>query len=192
VILNLLWPLAFAAGAVISRVAPSFRPWRGFRTGVAILTFASIFISGGEMVRLNFRDFTKVGEPYVYVQSTLEFKRATDIVLNHVSRVPEDVNIKVFGMNRDPWPLPYVLEKLTNVAWGHSDSIDISGADVILSDSDDRAAIEKRIRGKYFLLPFQIRDSYQAGQAYLKYDKFKADVPTGTETYSGLLKDEPL
>jgi uncharacterized protein (TIGR03663 family) len=184
-IMNLLWPLSFAAGAVIARVLPPFRFWRGVRTGLAILCFVSIFLSLRETIRLNFRDFAKAGEPYVYVQSTNDFKRAVDTVLAHVKRRPEDVGMKVFAMNRDPWPLPYLLEPLSNVTWGHGETIDVKGADVILADSEDRAALESRMRGTYFVLPFQIRDAYQDGQAYFSFEKFKDDLPAGTPTWTG-------
>jgi hypothetical protein len=184
-ILNLLWPLAFAAGAVIARTLPPFYFWRSLRTGIAILCAASIFFSGAEMWRLDFRDFAKPSEPYVYVQSTLEFKRSVDTLFNHLKRDPQDVNMRVLAMSRDPWPLPYLLIPLSNVTWGHAESIEIKGADVILADSEDTHSIDARLHGSYFVLPFQIRDSYQQGQAYFSADKFKGDVPTGTPLLTG-------
>lgn len=187
-ILNLLWPLAFAAGALIARTLPAFRFWPSLRTGCAILCAGSIFFSGAEMWRLNFIDFAKQGEPYVYVQSTNDFKRAVDTIFTHIKREPTDINLRVLAMSRDPWPLPYLLIPLSNVTWGHGETIEIKGADVILIDEEDVASIEAKLQGTYFSLPFQIRDSYQQGQAYFNAAKFKDDVPIGTAVVKGTIK----
>lgn len=183
--MNFLWLLAFSAGAVIVRVVPAFKFWRGLRTGVAVLAFGTIFFSAAEMLRLNFRDYAKTGEPYVYVQSTPQFKAAIDALFNHVKAVPQDLNMRLFGMNRDPWPLPYLLEKFPNVAWGHGESVDLSSADVILSDGEDRESIEKRIKDSYIVMPFQIRDAYQNGNAYFRQSMFKDELPTGLPVVNG-------
>ena len=186
-ILNLLWPLAFGAGAAINRITPPLRIWRGVRTGVAIAGFASIFFSSYEMWRLSFRDFAKTGEPYVYVQSTLQMKAGVDVVMSHLKRAPEDIAMRVLSLNKDPWPLPYLLMPLTKVTWARAEATtNFSGADVVFSDSDDKALIESKLVGTYFVLPFQIRDSYQQGQAYYLADKFKPDLPIGTSTFTGV------
>lgn len=182
-ILNMLWPLAFAAGAVIHRLTPPFKIWRGVRSGLALACFASILFSSAEMWRLNFKDFATAGEPYVYVQSTQQFKVAVDSVFAHMRRRPEDISLRVLALNRDTWPLPYLLEPLTNVTWGKAETADFTNAAVIFADGDDKALIESHLQslqGSYFVLPFQIRDSYQDGQAYLRVENFKDDLPIGT------------
>lgn len=185
-ILNVLWPLAFVAGAVMARVTPPVKPLRGLRSGVAFLTFAAIFICAATMWRLNFHDFARVGEPYVYVQSTVDFKNDVDLVYKHLQRRPEDLNMKVYAMSRDPWPEPYVLMPLPNVKWGQAENEDMHDADVAFADGqDDHSLQSKRLHGKYFVLPFQVRDAYQLGHAYYAYDRFADDMPAGTETITG-------
>lgn len=184
-ILSYLWLLAFAAGAVINRILPALSLWRGVRTGLAVACFASIFFSAREMWRISFRDFAKQGEPYVYVQSTNDFKTAVDVVMNHIKAFPEDVTLRVLSLNRDPWPLPYLLQPLTNILWGHADAATFDGADVVFSDIEDETLVQSKLHGTYFSLPFQIRESYQQGRAYLKTEKFKGEVPTGTVVFAG-------
>ena len=184
-ILNLLWPLSIAAGAVISRTMPALKIWRGVRSGLAIATVGTLLFSGREMWRLNFKDFASKDEPYVYVQSSLDFKRAVDTIFIHIAKYPEDQNMRLLSLNRDPWPLPWLLMRLPNAVWSKAVDTNFAAADVVLSDVEDKALIESRLTGTYYVMPFQIRDSYQDGQAYFAQDKFKGDVPIGTPEFTG-------
>jgi uncharacterized protein (TIGR03663 family) len=185
-ILNLIWPLAFSAGALIARVVPSYKKLPGLRTCAGLAVLVCVGVSFKTMWNLNFHNYAAKGEPYVYVQSTLDFKKTIDTLYRLRERHPETRSMKIAVFNRDPWPLPYVLIPFTNVGWGRVSDPVLNGADVMLSDGEDRSLIEGKLSGKYFVLPFQIRDSYQEGQAYLAFDKFREVVPGSTATYTGL------
>jgi len=185
-IMNFQWLLAFSAGAVIARVIPAAPYWRGLRTGAAIATFATIFFSGAYMLRLNFQDYANPREPYVYVQSTTQFRDVMNLIFNHIEKAPQDLNMPVFAMTRDPWPMPYLLERMTHLTWGHDASMNLHDADIILSDAEDKGSIEGRLKGRYFVIPFPVRDAYQPGQAYLRESKFKDEVPAGVPVFEGV------
>jgi hypothetical protein len=184
-LMNFIWLLAFTAGAVAARMLPPFKLWRGLRTGAAVLTVGAILFSAGEMLRLNFRDYAKVDEPYVYVQSTHQFKTVMDTIFAHTKKVPQDFNMHIFAMSRDPWPMPYLLERFPNLTWGHDVKVPIDSADVILADAEDKASVENRMKGEYLVLPFQIRDAYQGGQAYFRSSIFKDELPAGSTIVNG-------
>ncbi len=184
-IMNFAWLLAFSAGAVIARVMPSIKIWPGLRTGFAVATLGTIVFSFTTMLRLNFRDYTKVGEPYVYVQSTIQFKTVTDALYAHAKKVPQDFNMRIYVMNRDPWPMPYTLIRFPNVTWGHGADTPLDVADVVLSDVEDMASVEKRLKGSYYKLPFQVRDAYQDGFAYLRQTQFQGEFPTTAAVITG-------
>lgn len=184
--MNFLWLLAFSAGAVIARVIPAANFWRGLRTGAAIATFATIFFSAAQTIRLNFKDYANPKEPYVYVQSTTQFRDVIQSIFDHVKKTPQDLNMHVFAMTRDPWPMPYLLERFPKLTWGHDPSIDLHDADVILSDAEDKTVIEARLSDRFILLPFQVRDAYTPGQAYFRESKFKDELPAGLPVVGGV------
>ena len=187
-IMNMIWPLAFSAGALLAKATPSVKKWPGLRTAVGLAVFISVCVSAKTMWRLNFHDYAKKGEPYVYVQSTQDFKTVVDLLYRQTAKFPQDRTMKIAAVNRDSWPLPYLLIPFTNVNWGRAEDATIKNADVILSDEVDRSWIESRLEGRFFVLPFQIRDSYQQGQAYLAAAKFGSVVPGSTPIFEGAPK----
>jgi hypothetical protein len=135
------------------------------------------------MSRLNFHDFTKVGEPYVYVQTTLQFKNVVDIINRRVKKFPEDRNMKIEILNRDTWPMPWVFCLFPHVVYTPAAMVDVFETKVILVDDSTRLGVEKRMLGKYWVLPFQVRDSYEFGKAYLEFKMFDGFVPPTTPIY---------
>lgn len=184
-ILNMIWPLAFCAGALLGRAVPSVKQWPGLRTALGLGVLICVGVSVSSMWQLSFHDYAKKGEPYVYVQSTQEFKNVVDLLYRQTEKFPQDRTMKIAAVNRDSWPLPYLLIPFTNVNWGRAEDGTIQNADVILSDGEDRTWIESRLVGKFYVLPFQIRDSYQNGQAYLNAEKFASVVPASTAVFAG-------
>jgi hypothetical protein len=136
-------------------------------------------------IRLNFKEFTNPKEPYVYVQSTEQMKVVIDQISTRVAKRPEDLNMKLLVLVKDTWPLPWVFSMYPRLGFGQVEGNDPEGADVILIDGTKRGILEARLSGHYFREPFQIRDSYEPGFAYLDYEKFKDIVPTGTEVFEG-------
>ena len=143
------------------------------------------------MERLNFHEFTNEREPYVYVQSTMTMKRTLDDIAERVRRFPEDLNMKIKVLVRDPWPLPWVFGRFPNLVYGRGDMQELAGSDVILIDGSDRTVIETRLPGRYWRMPFQIRDSYDKGFVYLAYDKFIGIVPSDADVFEGVGGPQP-
>jgi uncharacterized protein (TIGR03663 family) len=181
-ILSVLWPLAFVIGFVVSRwdvlgtikgiglLRPAFKP----------LLLAAMLVAAYTMLRLNFRDYAASGEPYVYVQTTNQFKYAIDVLEARRAKFPEDLTMKILVLNRDPWPLPWVLDRYPNLQFGKAASADLGGADVILIDSVSRDAVISRLPGAYWEMPFKIREAYDNGSAFFAFEKFKGFVPSET------------
>lgn len=180
-ILNLLWPLVLAAGLAASEMTKSFR-----KIPVVALIIA-IPVSTATMFRLNFKDFVSEREPYVYVQTTSLMKVVLDIIFACVKARPEDLNMRLGVLVRDPWPLPWLLGGFPGLYYGRGQDADVKGADVILIDGANQAAIESKIQGKYWRIAFKIRDSYEGGFAYLDFEKFKGYVPSDSAMVEGLV-----
>lgn len=181
-IMNILWLLALTLGIGWNRRVEIARlPWLAFfKPALLIAILVAIVASSQTMWRLNFRDYTNSQEPYVYVQSTQSFKLVMDLIEKRVKDFPEDLNMQIRATVKDPWPLPWMLGIFPNLQWGIAENANLANADVILIDSGKDAALEARLLGKYWKLPFQMRDGYIAGHAYLSYDRFKDLVHPGT------------
>lgn len=189
--LNMLWLLAFNVGFLVTRIGelakfPRFKKTARFlKPLVAPVALALVGVSAATMLRLNFRDFTNPKERYVYVQSTMDFKHAMDWIDERVRLHPEDLNMKIMVLSRDPWPMPWTLGEFPRLQYAKAPTADFTGADVILVDAGERDTLQSRLQGRYWVEPFQIRDSYDQGFAYFQFDKFKGIVPSSSEIFEG-------
>ena len=184
-IINILWPLSFVFGFLMQETRAILVQFRiGWIRPFAVLgIFWLIVMSTLTMNRLNFHDFTKVGEPYVYVQTTLQLKNVVDIINRRVKKFPEDRNMKIEVLNRDTWPMPWVFSLFPHVVYTPAAMVDVFQTKVILVDDSTHVSVEKRMLGKYWVLPFQVRDSYEFGKAYLEFNMFDGFVPPNTPIY---------
>jgi uncharacterized protein (TIGR03663 family) len=180
-LLNALWPLAFVFGFLISGRARWLESLIGkkhyvVRLLAAIALLATVAHATTTMLRLNFRDYNDMKEPYVYVQTTMQFKVVMDVLNELVKRRPEEIAAPLIVVNKDPWPLPWTLARFTKLTWGRPDAA-LKGFDIVLGDGADQAQIEKSLDGNYRVMDFQIRDAYEKGHAYLRAEKFNDIVP---------------
>jgi uncharacterized protein (TIGR03663 family) len=184
-ILNMLWPLAFVFGFLITgraRFLETLLPKRFYiaRLLAAIALVFTIARSASSMYQLNFHDFVNPTEPYVYVQTTSQFKVVMDVMTNMLKKRPEGIGVNVAVLNKDPWPMPWVLARYTHLTWGKAGEVALKDFSVILSDKADQEKIESGLSGPFFVMPFQIRDAYEGGHAYLSATQFLDVVPPGT------------
>jgi uncharacterized protein (TIGR03663 family) len=193
--INFLWLFAIILGFMMEGPRPAdgvgaastgggfAGKFRGLVWGVA---FAAFCHTAYTTWRLNFRDYALGTEPYVYVQSTMDFKNVMSKMEDHLKHRPEDLNAKLFILNKDTWPMPWTLVDYPNLNWGTPEGADFSnGADIITVDESTREVAEKKIKGKYFKLPFQIRESYEQGWAYFSYDKYEDVRPPNPVVFEG-------
>lgn len=190
-ILNPLWPLAFVFGfgfALVASLAERFK-LSPIRFVYTVLGVFAIGVSVYSMRELVFFQFVNPKEPYVYVQSTMQFKNAMDWIYARVKRAPEDLNMKVLVLNRDTWPMPWTLSDFPQLTWGKPDDADLKNAGVILIDADGQKKLEERLNGIYLVQPFQIRDAYDGGWAYFDAKKFKDILPADSRVFGANVKD---
>lgn len=175
-IMNILWPLFFVAGLALQISNGFLKRW----AARLVLIFAAA-TSADAMLRLTFHDYANPAEPYVYVQSTVQFRTLMEDLHKAVERRPSLLSMKVLVLNQDSWPMPYTLTKFIDVSFRGPEGAPIADADVITIDDAMRPFVEAQLTGRYWRRPFQIRDAYGAGSAYLKYEHFLGLVPADTE-----------
>lgn len=181
-ILSLIWPLALTFG-----LAMTFASRRGFgvRWISRMAALVALIAAAISMGRINFREYANPKEPYVYVQSTLQMKAAVDTVFRRVQAYPEDLAMRVFVLVRDPWPLPWIFSSFPHLIYGRAEDAKTEGAGVIFVDDSAHQFLEARLTGKFWRMPFQMRDSYENGYVYFEFERFKDLVPAGAEVFDG-------
>jgi uncharacterized protein (TIGR03663 family) len=172
------WPLALASGVALEGLARTVRA--GWAAGLVRLAgLALVAVSLGLSLRLNFRDFVKLDEPYVYTQTTGELGALYRRLEDAAAQAPHLRNARLLVVVRESWPLPWLLAAYPNVAWPKVDDASFEGADVVLADAMDGPRIEAQLRGRYSAYPFTLRGDYQPGMAYLRTSLYGAQLPAG-------------
>ena len=182
-ILNQVWLFAFVFGFMWAEIAN----WRSHlaKGAARAVMLISIGASVSAMLALNFKDYANEREPYVYVQSTNAMKTALDTIFIHLKKRPEDLNLKTYLLVRDPWPLPWLFGDFPNLIYARAEDADLANAGIVLIDESARPTIESKLKGKFWRVPFRIRDAYEGGFIYLDFARFLGSVPSDTPVFEG-------
>ena len=176
-VLNMIWPLALALGLALN-LRKRLRWWLGWGLSLAV----SLVIC----LRLNFVRYTESDEPYVYVQSKQDLNALVDALNARAEQHPEDWNMLIQVLVKDPWPLPYVLSPFTRVEYlgaiemptaqnlrgPASVTKPLGSPDVVILDAAEADKFEKVRTQAYYRQTFQLRDAYAAGFVYYSAEKF--------------------
>jgi uncharacterized protein (TIGR03663 family) len=196
-ILNILWPLAFVGAFAIDEALLWCRAQSQQDLLRALLLVGGFIVFGHSlttMYRINFHDFAKIDEPYVYVQSTIDLKNMMDPVHARIADHPEDITMRFVPLLRDPWPLPYIMVPYRSVAWGRVDAFrefddNKHPSDVILVDGADQKTLEGKLVGSYYVMPFRLRDAYESGFVYYSVERFRGYLPHDLPVFHGKAGD---
>ena len=134
--------------------------------------------------RLNFAHFVDRRERYVYVQTSMDYRRMMTALEELVRRKPERQSDAIVVAIKDPWPLPYELSVFPKMRYAYGAEIGegrhkVDDASLILVDAKDAPAVEKKLHEEgqdIRVLRFQIRDAYDPGVAIVMMSKWDADI----------------
>lgn len=172
------WPLAFLLLPQMARGR-----WRILTALVFGLTLVHSTL---QSYRLNFFDFARAGEPYVYVQTTTDYSDVMDVLNRKIRLSPEMRNLSIVIMIQDPWPLPYEVALYPNLKYAKLEDVDrdpsiVANADLLLIDGSILDGLKFVMPKKFGRMDFRLRDSYGSGWALFDFEKFRnvlaADVP---------------
>lgn len=191
-VIGFLWPLSFAFGFLMTELPERLTTGlagaqsglltraRVARWGPVAVGVVSLLAGVYVCLRLNFRDFHKIGEPYVYVQSTEDVGQVLNLLERRVQMAPQDRNMRIQVLNRDSWPFPSLLDRYPRVEFaGVASAANLTG-DVLFIDLNDAASVEPRLSRRYLRRRLWIRDSYNDGYAYFDYERFRDLFAEGT------------
>ncbi len=172
------WPLAFLLLPQLERGK--------VRVIAAIVLGLTLVHSTVQSYRLNFFDFAKLGEPYVYVQTTMDYSHVMNVLKRKIQQSPEVRNLSIVVMIQDPWPLPYEVALFPNLKYAKIEDLDrdpaiVQNADLMLIDGSILEGLRNILTKKFGRMDFRLRDSYDSGWALFDFEKFRnvlaADVP---------------
>jgi uncharacterized protein (TIGR03663 family) len=179
------WMRVFSATGCGLWLAYSIIPYKTPWNIIGLWPLAFVAVSAATMVRLNFRDFSNLSEPYVYVHTTNDLNTVLRLIERRVEVAPEDQAMPIRVWIRDSWPLPWLLSLYPDLGYGtFAPGMPIDGA-VVLLDGREQVAFETALQTPYLRIPFHLRDAYPAGFAYFEQSRFDSVVPDGAAVVGG-------
>jgi predicted membrane-bound mannosyltransferase len=178
-VLELIWPLLFVAAAVIDGLATRSRPGLA-----AALTGALALSSLVPAVRVNFLRYADPAEPYVYVQTFPAALEPVRLLERAAARDPSLRGQQIHVLMKLSWPLPWLLAGFPRTGHWSKEQLPPGDAAVLFVDEPHRALVEARLHRRYFLIPFKLSPAHAQAYAYFDAERFAADVPAGTPTFT--------
>jgi uncharacterized protein (TIGR03663 family) len=179
-ILN-FWPLAFFALPVFD----ARKSWtrRALFFGVLILLFG---VSAHKMWDLSFRRPTDPKEPYVYVQTTMDYSSVMTVLRKKIAKNPEVRNAPIVVMIQDPWPLPFDLSLYPKMRYVKLEDVDknpkiLETAGLVLVDGTTFPGLVQVLPKRFAKMNFKMRDAYGAGFALFDAEIFEDVLPANAE-----------
>lgn len=171
-ILSIVWGFYFVLAVCAERIW-LFPRWRNLFLGI-------VFILTLFNMRSNYQSVYKVpidfAHPYVYVNSTLDYARLEDLIIQQARQTPllmfEPIQVGMI----EQWPWPWVLSYFAAVDY-HKCSVETAPSKAIyFCDQIDERALESRLVGTYWKFHLVLRQTREASAIYLN-TKFFPEVP---------------
>jgi uncharacterized protein (TIGR03663 family) len=178
-IIGILLPLGFAFGFLLELARTRLKPpYTSLPTALGFVVLAASLTTA---VRLNFKDYADLTEPYVYVHTTTDVTRFMGHLEHLVEQQPAARNVSLLVLINNPWPLPWLLGRYPGLAYGTVDSAADITADVVLVEQSGQAKVESAMRTAYIRLPLRVRDAAEDGWVYYRLDRFREVILPGIE-----------
>ena len=173
-IINMLWPFYFVFGYTVDKLIET-----KFKVLVSGVTVTLFIISAIIACKLNYIDNTNAKEPYVYVQTYNEYKKATDPLFKLVKQDPSKYRITGNALLSSYWPIPWILNDFTMIGYY---GMDISpanyDADFLLVEQARINEAEENLQNQYFTDSLRIHSAQNPSKVYFNSETFK-DIFTG-------------
>ena len=170
----LIWPFFFAFGAAVIWMSERLDRW-AVRGAAALLCCLSLALCA----QLNYRDFAKEDEPYVYVQTLPDIDKLIQPLRTLVARDAKNFHLIGHIVIPDVHPLPWLLGDFTHVnIHGVGELPNAPDAAFILIDDTLIEPLEPRLTEPYFKETLFIRgNAAETSVLYLSQRHFQACFP---------------
>lgn len=174
-IISIAWPFFFFGGALLEFLATHLNRI------VAVVAGTLLFGQAGwRSYKVNFVNFDNPKEMYVYVQTFRDYQKFTEPILDKAAQDPsQKKQLKGLILLSSYFPIPWVLGDFPNIAYYNRDDhwpaqLD---TDFIAVEQAQASAVEARLKDKYFVVDFRLRDGMSDCVGYFRYSTFKDIFP---------------
>jgi uncharacterized protein (TIGR03663 family) len=179
-VINIAWPFLFLFGVAILAIPSKYRIVGNLAATIALC------YSLGYSIWLNYFQFTKDTEPYVYVQTYKDINRLTVPILELAHRNPMYYHLVGHMIRTSAYPFPWILGDFTRIGYYEKDSLpDKVDADFLLVQQDRIEAVEKLLHDSYYTMPLTIRPYQDTSKLYLSAKTFKGFFPDRVPDFRG-------
>lgn len=180
-VVSIAWPFLFFGGALIEVLATRLNGV------VALLAGTVLFAQAGwRSYKVNFVSFDNPREMYVYVQTLRDYKRFTQPILDKAAQDPgQKEHLKGLILLSSYFPIPWVLGDFPNIGYYNKDDHwpEQLDADFVAVEKAQATEVEARLKDKYFVVDFRLRDGMPDCVAYFRYSTFKDIFPDQTPDF---------
>lgn len=139
---SVIWCAAIGFGYFIESVLQRSR----VVSAALVLLFMSFSLF--KLYDLNFKNYAKIDEPYVYVQSTQEYGEIMSAFDTAAEKQPRFHNELIECQLSSQWPLPWVWRHFTNIKW--TVNTDKPEGKIIILDEDKLANMMTSLPRRYY------------------------------------------
>ena len=133
-------------------------PGRRAKVIASALLVAAACHLGWQAHRAGFRFASDPRNPYVYAHTSADLVNLAKRV-EKLAAVHEDggeMLVRVIASPHDTWPLPWYLRRLGRAGYWHKPPDDVD-APVVIVSAEHRAAVERKLRGRYQPMHYGLR-----------------------------------
>ncbi|MEA3207570.1 MAG: hypothetical protein QOE70_627 [Chthoniobacter sp.] len=182
-VISIMWPFYFTFGAAVVWAAERLDRWVVGAAAAVVLA-----LSLGNSLVLNFRDYTREDEPYVYVQTLPEINTLLGPLRTLTAADRTNFHLPGYVVLSDTHPLPWLLGDFTHISFGNLTDLpeDVSEGVFFLTASEYAEEIEHTISGSFFREKITIRGNSGATQVlYLRSSTFGFWFPGREPEFNG-------
>jgi hypothetical protein len=157
-----------------------------FRRTINLIAISLVAISLAFSIRLSFFRQTTDTEPYVYVQTYNDIYKLTDPLLTLARRNPLNYQMVGHMIRTSAYPLPWILGDFTKIGYYEKDNLPTPlDGDFLVVQEDKIAAVEPKLQGTYYTMPFTIRPYQDTSKLYLSAKVFAEFFPGRVPDFQG-------
>lgn len=171
-LIQIVWPSVLVFSYLVQNLWKK-APW------IVGLCFVGIsLVTLSISYRLNFLDYDRDSEPYVYAQTYRDLGKAMNRIMGD-NGIERRSSLQVQVIADELWPIPWYLADYKKLRYWMKDLPPDPNGDVIITDADRRGVIEPKLKKKYYRTQLPVRQWRKEMMIYWDAEKFNEDPAMG-------------
>jgi len=147
---------------------------------LSVMAATLLAANAGDMIYLNYFDYTNPKQLYVYVQTFKDINKLMDPLNKLVAKNPANYQLSGNIVVDSYHPLPWLLGDFPNVGYYDDTNTHLDqdmDADFLLVEEARIDEVESLLKDRYFTAPLTIRDAQDPSELYLRAKTFASIFP---------------